>query len=271
MSMLNRLRRVKADQPPRVLIYGQPGIGKTTFASEFPNPVYLQVEDGTPAGLELASFGLLKTYREVMQAIGELYDNADDLGFNTVVLDSVTAMQRLVFAETCDRGDEHGNRKQNIEDFGYGKGYVNAQRIWQELLEALHLLRDDKNMAIVLIAHSTIERFDDPESVSYDRYEIDLHKKSVGAIEQGMDAILLLKNKVSIEKEKGGFNKERAIGKGGSTVWVSLNPKPAYVAKNRYEIEDFIYQKGSGFDHLAKKFAWAPDDAKTLSDKADAA
>ena len=271
MSMLNRLHRAKADKPPRILIYGQPGIGKTTFASEFPNPIFLQVEDGTPAGAELASFGLLKSYREVMQAIGELYDNAESLDFQTVVLDSVTAMQRLIFTETCERGDEHGNRKTSIEDFGYGKGYVNAQRIWQELIEALDLLRDDKNMAIVLVAHSTIERFDDPESVSYDRYAIDLHKKSVGAIEQNMDAILLLKNKVSIDKEKGGFNKDRAIAKGGATVWVSLNPKPAYVAKNRYEIDDFIYQKGGGFAQLATKIAWVPTAQAPTDDAADAA
>lgn len=269
---INSLRRVKADKPPRTLIYGNPGIGKTTLASEFPNPVFLQVEDGTPDGVELSSFGMLKTFDEVMQSIGVIYENHAELGFQTVVLDSVTAMQRLVFAETCERGDEHGNRKKNIEDFGYGKGYVKASQIWQEFIEGVNALRDDKGMAVVFIAHSHIERFDDPESVSYDRYDIDIHDKIRGAIEREMDAIILLKNKVSIQEEDHGFNKKRAVAKGGSTVWMHANPKPAYVAKNRYGIEDTTYVRGGGFAYLSKFFpAWAAEDALTLSQQADAA
>lgn len=248
---LDSLRMVRADQAPRMLIYGPPGIGKTTLAQEFPNAVFLQVEEGTPGGVELASFGLLQTYGDVMKAIGLIYDN--DLNFKTVVLDSITAMQRLVFAETCERGDEKGNRKSNIEDFGYGKGYVYAQRIWQELLDALNMLRRDKGMTIILIAHSKIERFDDPESVSYDRYEIDLHDKSKGAIERDMDAILLMKSPVTVQKEEQGFNKERALATGGAQRWVHAVARPAFTAKNRYKIPDkFLYTEGKGYAELAK-------------------
>lgn len=249
---LSSLRRVRADSPPRLAFYGPPGVGKTTLASEFPDPIFLQVEDGTPGDVELNTFGILKTYGDVMQAIGLIYDQ--NLPFKTVVLDSMTEMQRLIFAETCARGDEKGNVKQNIEDFGYGKGYVYAQRVVQELVEALNMLRRDRNMAIILIAHSTVERFDDPESVSYDRYDLDLHGKIKGMIERDMDGILLLKHKVSIEKEEQGFNKERALAKGGSQVWLHANPKPAYVAKNRYGIKDAIYTRGKGFESLAPFF-----------------
>jgi len=84
------------------------------------------------------------------------------------VVDSVSELQWLVFAETCRRGDEKGNAKNNIEDFGYGKGYVYSLRIWQELIDAVNALRNHKAMSVVLIAHSTITRFDDPETVSYD-------------------------------------------------------------------------------------------------------
>ena len=249
---INSLRRVRAVSPPRLTFYGPPGVGKTTLASEFPEPIFLQVEDGTPGDVELTTFGILKTYSDVMQAIGLIYDQK--LPFRTVVLDSMTEMQRLIFAETCARGDEKGNIKQNIEDFGYGKGYVYAQRIVQELVEALNLLRTDRNMAIVMIAHSTVERFDDPESVSYDRYDIDLHGKIKGQIERDMDGIFLLKQKVSIEKEEVGFNKERALAKGGSQVWLHANPKPAYVAKNRYGIKDALYVRGKGFSSLEPFF-----------------
>lgn len=250
---LANLRQVRADKPPRLLIYGPPGIGKTTLASEFPDPVFLQVEDGTPGDVELTSFGKLSTYSEVIQAMQALV--FEDHGFRTVVIDSVTEMQRLVFAEVCARGDASGNAKTNIEDFGYGKGYVYAGRIWQEFLEGVNALRQDRGICVILIAHSTVERFDDPETVSYDRYEIDLHGKSVGAIEREMDAILLLKKPVVVKKEDVGFNKERNIAADGGAVLIHAVGKPAYTAKNRYSMPPTIrYDRGKGYEALAPFF-----------------
>lgn len=250
---LSDLRTVRADKPPRILVYGPPGIGKTTLASEFPSPVFLQIEDGTPGDLELTSFGKLDTYNQVIDALSALYTEKHD--YQTLVLDSISEMQKLVFAETCARGDDKGNAKVNIEDFGYGKGYVYAQRIWQELLDGLNALRRDRNMTIILIAHSVIQRFDDPETVSYDRYTIDLHKGSVGTIEREMDAILLLKQPVTVKTEESGFNKERAIASGTSVVLIHATGKPAWTAKNRYGIPASArYDKGKGYEVLAPYF-----------------
>jgi len=250
---LSDLKKVRADKPPRVMIYGPPGIGKTTLASEFPAPVFLQIEDGTPGDLELTSFGKIDDFNQLMEAFAALYSEPHD--FKTVVVDSVSELQRLIFAETCRRGDEKGNAKNNIEDFGYGKGYVYAGRIWQEFLEAVNALRNHRQMGVVLIAHSTIARFDDPETVSYDRYEIDLHGKSVGVIERDMDAILLLKQPVNVETEEVGFNKERNRAKGGNVILIHAQGRPAYTAKNRYNMPPTLrYDKGAGFKALAEYF-----------------
>ena len=155
---LSDLKRVRADQPPRILMYGPPGIGKTSLAAEFPDAVFLQIEEGTPGDLELDSFGKIDSFGQLMEALGVLY--TEDHAFKTVVIDSVTELERLVFAETCARGDDKGNAKANIEDFGYGKGYVYAKRIWQELIDGLNALRKDRGLTIILIAHSTVERFE---------------------------------------------------------------------------------------------------------------
>lgn len=254
---LKDLKKVRGVQPPRVLVYGEPGIGKTTLAAEFRDPVFLQIEDGTPGDLEIFSFGKIETYAEFMERLSQLYTEPHD--FRTVVVDSVTELQRLVWNETCARGDDKGNAKKQIEDFGYGKGYVYSLRVWQEALDGLNALRRDRGMTVILIAHAKVDRFDDPETQSYSRYEIDLHDKAVGMIERDMDAILFLKTPVSVKVEDQGFNKERAIAQGSRQVMIHTAGRPAYVAKNRYGMpEKIAYAKGSGFDALAKFLPIAP-------------
>lgn len=270
---LKNLRQVRADKAPRLLIYGPPGIGKTTLASEFPDPVFLQIEDGTPGDVELTSFGKLDTFGDVMDALGALYQ--EEHTYRTVVIDSVTELQRLIYAETCARGDEKGNAKANIEDFGYGKGYVYAMRVAQEFIDGINYLRTDRNMAVVLIAHSSVQRFDDPETVSYDRYEIAIRSSDKansdlrGLFEREMDAILLLKQPVTVKTEEQGFNNSRARADGGGTTLIYSVGKPAFCAKNRYGIPPSVrYDKGEGFTALAP---YLPDFTNAADGKKEAA
>jgi hypothetical protein len=253
---LSDLKTVRADKPPRVLIYGPPKMGKTTLASEFPNAVFLQIEEGEGT-TDITSFGKLATFGEVMDALAALY--TEDHGYGTVVVDSITELQRLIFAETCERGDEKGNAKANIEDFGYGKGYVYALRIWTDFLDGINALRRDKGMGIVLIAHSRVKRFDDPETVSYDRYEIDLHEKAVGMIEREMDAIFLLKRPVIVKQDDVGFNKKRSrADSSGDARLIYAQGTNAFVAGNRYDMPpSFRYDRGQGFAVLAPYFPGA--------------
>lgn len=250
---LSDLKTVRADKPSRILIYGPAGIGKTTLASEFPAAVFLQIEDGTPSGLELSSFGKLSSYESVIEALTALY--TEDHDKKTVVIDSVTELQKLVFAETCRQGDEKGNAKTNIEDFGYGKGYVYAGRIWQQIMDGLNALRNDRGMTIILIAHSSVARFDDPETQSYDRYQIDLHKSGVGPIEREMDAIFLLKQPVNVETKEAGFSERSIVKDSGGVVLIHTSGRPAYTAKNRYQMPPTIrYNVGKGYEVLAPYF-----------------
>ena len=244
---LASLRKVRADQPPRLLIYGPEKMGKTTLASEFPAPVFLQTERGESGDLVLDSFGSLDSFESVIEAITSLA--TEEHSFQTVVLDSVSALQKLVWDKVC--------RDSNVKSIelaggGYGKGYIEADNLWLQVLDGLNYLRNERGMAVVLVGHAIISRFDDPETQSYSRYDIDLHKRAEALLKREVDAILLVKKDVTIKTEGKG---ERARADGGDTRWIYTEGKPAFTAGNRYNMPArIIYQKGAGFSALAPFF-----------------
>jgi hypothetical protein len=241
---MSSLRRVKADKPPILLIYGPEKMGKTTLAAEFPAPVFIQTEDGASGTLELDSFGLLGSFGEVLDGLGTLA--SEDHAFKTVVIDSVSKLEKLVFAEVCER-----NNWKSIEQPGYGKGYVEADYVWNELVEACRYLRDQRQMTVVLIGHSVTDRFDDPETQSYSRYTIDLHKRAMAILTREVDAILLIKRDVTIKTE-GAKGAGRARADGGDTRWIYCEGRPAFQAGNRFNMpERIMFKRGEGYTQLA--------------------
>ena len=159
-TKMMQIFRTTAKLPPIVVLHGLPGIGKTTFAQNFPDPVFVQTEDGCPVGLEIATFGLCETYAAVIDALGQLGTQPHD--HKTLVLDSLDKLEPLLLAAVCaDRGYA------SIESPGYGKGWVEADRWWLDILRGCEWLRRTRHMTIVLIAHSEIATVNDPRVASY--------------------------------------------------------------------------------------------------------
>jgi hypothetical protein len=223
---LDSIRRTSDTKPPRVLIYSSHGIGKTTFCASAPKPIFIQTEDGE-GSLQLDTFGLLKNYDDVVEAIDSL--GSGEHQFRTVVIDSLDHLEPLVWQKVCA---VHG--WESIETPGYGKGYVEADAYWRALIDRLDALRNVKNMVVLLTAHAKIEKFESPESDSFDRYDIKLHKRANGLVQELVDVILFANNKVAVVKEDAGFNKKRGRGVLTGDRVMYTTERPAFVAKNRY-------------------------------------
>jgi hypothetical protein len=217
-----------ADKPPRLMVYGVHGLGKTSLGASAPEPIFIQTEDGLGT-LRAPTFGVLKSYDEVMQAIGALYN--EDHQFRTVVVDSADHLEPLVWAQACK-----DNGWANIEAAGYGKGYVAALDLWRVLLDGLNALRDDRGMTVLILAHSTIQKFESPESDPYDRYIPKLHKGASALLQEAMDCVLFGNYRISTVKSDSGFGKKvtRAVGGGDRVLYTQ--ERPAFLAKQRYDM-----------------------------------
>ena len=213
--------------PPRVVVYGAHGIGKTTFGVSAPNPIALRTEDGL-AALAVPTFPLITEYAELMQALTTLYIETHD--FQSLVLDSLDWLEPIVWQETARRHNES-----SIESFGYGKGYIAAAEVWAEVLEALNALRL-KGMTIICLAHAEIKRFDAPDSEPYDRYQIKLHKRAADLIQEWADVVGFAHYEVFTESTDVGFNKKVTRGTGGTARKLAVEERPAYNAKNRFQL-----------------------------------
>lgn len=164
MSLLEQVHQGPRRAPPRMFIYGTEGVGKSTTAAQAPRPIFIQAEDGLDQ-IDCESFPLARTFADVVGALSELY--AEQHPYQTVVIDSLDWLERLVWDDVCR---EYGVKSIEKADGGYAKGYTHALTQWRQILDGLDALRNDRNMAIILLAHAKVEKFDDPESAAYDRY-----------------------------------------------------------------------------------------------------
>jgi hypothetical protein len=242
------VRTTTAVLPPRIIAHGPPGVGKTSLAEKFPAPIFLQIEDGCPADLQIATFGMLSTYDHVIAAITALGN--ENHNYETVVVDCVDAAEPLVWGATCV-----ANGWKSIESVSYGRGYVEADKYWTDLLSGLDWLRRARGMMIVLIAHSAVETVNDPRAPSYTNYQLRLHKRGRALVQDWADAIGFLNTDLVIQTEDRGFTK-RTRADGGTARFIHWEGRPAFVAKNRYGLPAKMQvPKDSDFNkHLAPYF-----------------
>ena len=217
--------------PPRILMYGAEKVGKTTMAANAPNPIFLRTEDGE-GKLDMTSWDI-KSFDDFIQAITVLSNEEHD--FQTVVVDTIDWFEPLIFAQVIkDRPQsEKGKAITNIDDYGYGKGYMYAMDYWSQVIDGLNYLRTTKNMMVILLAHTHIKSYSPPDSEAYDRFTLKMNEKASEKLMEFVDCIFFARKKVFLREDDKGKNKAIGTAEGREIMTESL---PSFRAGNRYNL-----------------------------------
>lgn len=216
--------------PQKVVVYGPEGIGKSSFAAEFPDPLFIDTEGSTKL-LNVKRLPRPTSWTELIQMVEEVVDNPNVC--KTLVIDTADWAERLCSEHVCKQAD-----KESIESFGYGKGYVLLKEEFGRLLDRLSMAIE-AGVNVVLTAHSTIRKFERPdESGAFDRWEMKLGNKTSGqisALVKEWADMLLFANYKEMIIEDPTTGKKKAHG--GQRVMYTTH-HPAFDAKNRHGLKD---------------------------------
>lgn len=200
---LDRITDKAPHYPDTFLIHGLPGMGKTAMGAQFPKPVVLMGEN--EMGLQkLIDKGDIPPvnhfpqpvteWGQAMGALNALYTKKHD--YKTLVIDTVDALVNTKMVEVL-RDEFGGNDSKKEGGFNhYGAGAEKVTTHWRTFLGLLERLNKEREMMIVLLAHTRVKRISPASGEDYDAYELDLPPKVSSATASWADNVYFLTREV---------------------------------------------------------------------------
>ena len=236
-----QITKGKRARAQKVVIYGPEGIGKSTFAAQFPEPLFIDTE-GSTDNMDVSRLDKPSSYTMLKNEIA--WVKANPTVCKTLVIDTIDWAESLVIADVCA---QHG--KKGIEDFGWGNGYTYTKEEMGRLLNQLGELVDI-GINVVLTAHAQMRKFEQPDEMgSYDRWELKLGKKTSSQtaplVKEWADMVLFANYKTVVMTADNG--KKKATG--GQRVLYTQH-HPAWDAKNRHGLPEEMPFDYAGIAHI---------------------
>lgn len=234
----------------KTVIYGAEGIGKTTLAAQFPQPLFIDTE-GSTKQLDVARLPAPSSWEMLMQELDFVRDKRPCA---TLVIDTVDWAEQLCIADLCAK-----NGKSGIEDFGYGKGWEFEKESFGKFLNKLTEVIN-AGINVTLTAHAALRKFEQPDEMgSYDRWEMKLGSKTTNKIspliKEWADIVLFCNYKTLVVQTDKEGKKHKA--QGNRRVMYTQH-HPCWDAKNRYGLPEEIPMEYAQISHIYAPAAPAP-------------
>lgn len=231
--------RGKLPGAKKAVIYGPEGIGKTTFASKFPQPLFIDTE-GSTKDMDVARFEAPSSWQMLLDQVRYVHKHPECC--RTLVIDTADWAEKLCAEAVCDKAQMDG-----IEGFGYGKGYVYLAEEFGRLLDLLSDVTS-QGIHVVVTAHAQMRKFEQPDEMgAYDRWELKLQKKTAPLLKEWADMLLFANYKTySVAVDDKGKKRK---AQGGRRVMYTQH-HPCWDAKNRYGLEDELPFEYSAIAHV---------------------
>ena len=238
------ITRGKIPKAKKTAIYGPEGIGTTTICSKFPDPLFIDTEEGSKE-LDVARLPIPSSWEMILEEVRYVRDHPDIC--KTLVIDTADKAQQLAINEMCA---EH--QCKSVEDPGYGKGYVYTYEKFGKLLNLLDEIVE-RGIHVVITAHAAMRKFEQPdEPGAYDRWEMKLVSTkncNVSAmLREWCDMVLFVNYKTHTVAEDKDGKKKKALGTGKRVMYTSHHS--CWDAKNRYGLPDEIPFEYEAIAHI---------------------
>jgi hypothetical protein len=253
MSLLNKVTTGIQSAPQMSLVFGPPGVGKSTFASKIPSVLLADIEDSTKS-LDAVRLGSkdLPDYASVVALINELATTNHT--YKALAVDSITTLEAYINKAVCE---EHSVKE--LSDLSFGKGVSLAKEKLREFLSLCKKLQNEKGMDIWFIGHTLVKKFADPMLMSsFDRYTLQAADGFGSEVIRQSDNVYFVKYNVELALDK---NTKKAKGISDGERMLLTRHNAAYDAKTRLNLPEAI-----PFSYEAYEAAVASYGPKTSSD-----
>lgn len=235
----------------KVVLYGVEGIGKSTFASQFPSPIFIDTE-GSTSNMNVNRMDKPTSWQMLIDEVNYIKQTqmCDTLVLDTADWAETLANQAVIASDI---------NAQSIEDFGYGKGYTMVKEKFGKLLNLLSELTEI-GINVVITAHADIKKFEKPDEMgAFDRYQLKLSKQCAPLLKEWADMLLFANYETTIVTDSK-TNSKKATG--GQRVMFTTH-HPAWDAKNRHGLPDKLPFEFGAIAHIFQKQNTPPAQTQT--------
>lgn len=242
--------RGKVASPWKALIYGQPGVGKSSLANQAPGVFFLDLENGLNRIDCWKTPERLLTYEDIVSWMKWAIENPE---VKTIAIDTIDEMEKILAAKALALYNEDVRSPvSTLADIPYGRGADLLVSEWRKFIEIIErVVARGKNL--LLIGHEQVQKFENPSDANYDFYTVNLHKKAAPVVIAKLDAVLFARFENIVKGAVDNKGKELPKGKAVSTgqrVLVTTQGA-SWIAKNRMNLEETMPMTGEVFARMS--------------------